>query len=960
MTFLQEYLQQQYVRATRCVPVIPFEEGDGLPLDQLYGAVLVEEDLASIRKTQRQDAPDDKRPLESMNDLFYTDETLLKRIIMKGEAGMGKTVFCLKLLEAWCKSSACSDDTDDELKQVLSVFDLVFYVPLRLVKDSTSVFDMVCQSVAGDNEQVSERVKRMLGNNLVRCLVVLDGLDEWRVPTNYAQGFPCTQGLMNTVLFCTMRPWKLTKLSLSLLKREDKVVEILGLKTSSVGDVVRNVLVNFYGVAESSTLFKDKLKQYLRKMELPILESLMKIPMMLTALCHVWYEDESAVGTQSGKIKFCDTASYFMTYFFLSLMENMIKRAEKKHSDVTLLLQDFRITRNRARTELKILEGFVHLKDCLSVLEPLSKLAFNDLISDETHLVFEKYQLERDIGRSNLELALKVGLISQTKIPGRFHWQNVSVNFLHKTIQEFMAALHIIHGDMEAFALFCANCKTVEKVMDLSYVIMFVCGLDPLVGCRLSEHIYNVANTDKDILAFRKTLDGGQIKVDQLYTMQCKWFQEMECNYAYTQNKEKGQTFHVSDIYLQYMRHDSEIVNTTLKLIRSHNDGIVCVFLDEIQGSILNILISLPQCKNLTSLHMSEIASQDTELLSDVLPHLPQLRYISYHSRTMSTSSPSEVEPPSFPGHVKCLYLRDTNLSGLALGEMGTLEKLVLDNALGSLTTCLESLPLCSHLSVLHIIGIRKDYRECLADALFQLESLEDIQYHVSNYHAESDTFVVSALQSLKQLKRIDLGYIKLLCNSNDSNGHSNTISFDETHLTSLLMHNIQGSLSTILSSLLDCTNLTSVSYTHNGKDPNRQNRRCLGEVLAFLLSLECIQYHGDGRRNDDIDSKVFDALRTLTKLRKIELWWIKQSNIIQFSHVNTSQLQQVIFFCVEMPDEAWANFVTYLLRIENSVNIEMAQTFMNTESVIRIRDSKRFVVTEADDDSLCFHTANL
>ena len=948
---LQEDLRQQYDKATRCVPVLPLEDDEGLPLHQLYGEVLLEEDLSVLKKTRSPNEQSGKRTLNHMKDLFYTDNKPLNRIIMKGEAGMGKTVFCLKMLESWCNSfrSDNSESAENELREVISIFHLVFYVPLRLLTEACSVVDMVCASVSGGNKEVSERVKRMLRSQDIRCLVVLDGLDEWRVPSScMTQGFPNTHDLVNTVLFCTSRPWELLKLPLSLFKGEDKVVEILGLQHSSIEDVVRNILVNFYGATGTFSLFKERIKDNPEKAELAVLKSLLRIPMVLTTSCHLFCEKDD--NRQPSVKENCSMfASYFMTCFFLSLIETMIKRAEKKHSDVALFLRDSRKMKTNTQAVPKILNGFGHIKDFNEVLKPLSQLAFNDIVSDEAHLVYEKYELERDIGRANLELALKVGLINQAKAPGRFYQQNISLNFYHKTIQEFLAALHVVLGDDHTFTSFCGNFTTIDKVMNLSYVILFIFGLDPSVGCRLSERIKNISDTDKDILVFRKTFDCGLDKVEKLYTLQCGWFQEMNHSLSYIQDTGYNLAFYVGDVYLQFMNHNSTLVKTTCDIMSSKKCSIVSVFLNEIQGSIHNIIQLLPECSHLTSLHVSQMDRRDTKMLGDILASMKKLQYITYRAKV----GYGVVNALRNIKHVKCIQLQDTNLDGLLLGKPKELETIVLDNTQGSLKRFIKCLVSCSHLTSLHIIGITVQDRKCLAKVLRKLKCLTSIQYHVSTGEIDEDTDVVKALQNLVHLKHIDLGCIRLTDN--------NTISFEKTKLQSLMMHDIQGSLTETLSCLPRCAYLKTLNYTHNGRDANRKNRKLFGKILTGLGNLEHLKYHGERVCDDSVDSIVINGLQQLTKLKSIDLWWIKQSdktcttNSLSCTHM--SQLEQLKMFGLEMPSDMWLNLVTSLLSVPNIVHVEIGETCIDGRTMNKIRSHPRVIVTEAINEFLCFHT---
>ena len=125
-------------------------------------------------------------------------------------------------------------------------------------------------------------------------------------------------------------------------------------------------------------------------------------------------------------------------------------------------------------------------------------------MSGETKLVFQKDELEREIGHPLVEIALKVGLISQTKAPGRFHQQNVSVNFYHKSVQEFLAAVHLTCTDTDDIRSYCTS---LDKVMNVANIIKFGIALDPSFCLNVSKHVMDIVNTDADIQQYRRTLD---------------------------------------------------------------------------------------------------------------------------------------------------------------------------------------------------------------------------------------------------------------------------------------------------------------------------------------------------------------------------------------------------------------------------------------------------------------------
>ena len=230
----QTELIEMYTDFTSSVDVLPFKDNAGLPIANIFVPLLIEEDLKAKVRMPNPDSPVGKE-LKSPREIFYAEDTPVKRIFMKGEAGFGKTLFCLKMLDTWCQVKQSGIATDDVLQQCLAVFDLVFYIPLRHIKGNLiSVKDMIGQTV-------SEQCLNLLVSG-VHCLVILDGLDE--SPVTFKE-LPSMHGIVSYVLFCTTRPWKLTQLQLTF-RPNDKIVQILGLPPSSEKKVIEYVLVDFY------------------------------------------------------------------------------------------------------------------------------------------------------------------------------------------------------------------------------------------------------------------------------------------------------------------------------------------------------------------------------------------------------------------------------------------------------------------------------------------------------------------------------------------------------------------------------------------------------------------------------------------------------------------------------------------------------------------------------------------
>ena len=683
----QEHLTELYEDATSCIPVL-LENDEGLLLSEIYAPLLIEEDLDAMKRTRRPDEPSGSKTLESVQGVFYVGDKLSTRIIIKGEAGSGKSVFCLKLVESYCQSKqlpkhehVCEKPielisrlllyrfprllrtktpcTTCEMQQSLSQFDLLYYVPLRdATEGKTSVVDLVCDAVCNDCPDEIERTKRLLSNKNVRCLIVLDGVDEWPNPPGFT-GLPTTRGLsMKCVLLWTMRPWKLVHLELKP-KHDDHIVTVSGLTPYGVAKVIEKILDRFYGL--NGETLKSTFLAYCKKVTDKTVEGIMRIPKMLLAACHLWHRedtrslnkslDTTGVGQGLGRLSLFRThylrppakQSFSFTHLYLELLDQMIQNAARKQSQQENLIQntqmslfsDKEINPSTHPDMPIILRKFPHLCHYIDMLLPFCELAFTDLMSADTKLVFNKGQLERQLGKSHVDLAHRLGLISQAKLRGKYPQPNVSVSFYHKSVQELLAAMYMTCGNRDVVTIFCGYCSSLEKVWETANITKFVVGLDPSLGCRICEHITNIVNSDQDITEYRQTLDDDHRgKVIQLYRTQCEWYRELTHNRTVTGDTSPPPSLHVTDIYLWLSDIDTE--RLTGELMYSNLGTIVSVWLEWVDHPLHGVIELLPQCPKLSALYINTSFMSNTENRAQmvaVTPSLTQLDTIRYHDR---------------------------------------------------------------------------------------------------------------------------------------------------------------------------------------------------------------------------------------------------------------------------------------------------------------------------------------
>ena len=979
----------------------------GVPLSEIYNPVLIEEDLKAVKTTRRRDEPSGSRTLKSVADMFYVQDKIktnkiAKRIIIHGEAGHGKTVFCLKVLDCWSKAKTQNrgkggekgggtvnkqtegaegsgnkhvdtqtnrvedkgfdkgvDFNADEknLQRCLSLFQLVFYVPLRHAKHGTSsIADLVCGSVPECDQSTEIKIKRILRDGNIKCLVILDGLDEYKVPdTCRVQGFPDSDGLVNCTLLCTMRPWRMVGLTLD--NARDKVVQILGLKEDSIKTVIRYVLVDFCQLDE------EDVKHFFAKVCHREQMSLIKIPLMLTALCLMWDEEGDVPSRE--------------IFVYLKITEMMIRKAEGKHVIVKRFLEEKRKKRTEEkrnkRTEekqktylgekrentildmlesLPLLSEFDYIVDFFEIIRLVGRLALEDLASKEPHLVFPRNKLEGDIGQSEVELALNTGILSQIKEPSLSHQQRVTVSFYHKTIQEFVAALVIASKDPEALSLFRTHCNSVDKVMELSNMIKFVFGLDPMVGCQLSNHVRNVINSDTDIIQQRKkqhfSIDGHD-KIKEIYSLQCAWFNEMKHNPSYTKNTDCT-TLHVCDVYLRFPKPDD--VSVASEMVSMNDNSIVSVDMACIRSPFSSLIQHLPACEHLTSLTLWSCEDeQSNDLLASVLPQLKHLQSVTYLLGRKGGYKPDGTAMVRAVERLPALKFLDIGAFTLADEVVLSphLEYVSLHNVQPA-QLILPSLCQCSQLNYIALHGIE------LTDTV-ELTCMERLEKLVLE-RLEYPHFILSSIHHCSQLTYLVLYWLAL------------TDDFTlPSQLQTLKLNGIE-SAHFILPSLPGCTHLTTLRV---GRLSSTEDCMLLARVLPQLVNLQYIKYLSPEITvdkedlslnktwqellvNNESDEKiaghaaVVGALQHLTQLRRIKLMFIglhDAGTLLLTPHM--TQLEKVELEYIVMSPRRWQEFIVSLLKVQHVVRVTLCPkaTNIDSDTLKKLHDPKQFVVSE-------------
>ena len=292
---------------------------------------------------------------------------------------------------------------------------------------------------------------------------------------------------------------------------------------------------------------------------------------------------------------------------------------------------------------------------------PFCKLAYKDLVENQDSLVFQKIELEREIGEKEVEIALKVGIISERKAFSTVCNQYVKVHFIHKSIQELLAAIYILQGEGRIFKSFLIECNSFFKIMAFSGVITSICGLDVKSGKTVLEHIMKLAETDDHVRSYRKMphdyvdyvkhgfkildpsqnafADSHQLymnieypfqKVSFLFQMQCIWHKELEYKNMDSDTKQE-RIFYVKHIYLD-KNSDDNAVEMAREIMMQSWRKVISVKLDGEMVVDERMIKALTNCVYTTFLQISCIPDSSAHsMFFEALNRLKRLQYVRFY-----------------------------------------------------------------------------------------------------------------------------------------------------------------------------------------------------------------------------------------------------------------------------------------------------------------------------------------
>ncbi|XP_020610668.1 uncharacterized protein LOC110049226 [Orbicella faveolata] len=477
----QSKLAEHYKR-TATVPTSVWTKKSPVDIHQIYTRL-------SWVKEEQNPSGSSQSKLAHYTDVFTANKNgvLPKRILVQGQTGIGKSTFVKKLAVDWAelddkitgdtkndaltrfedgrdehvsedkeatfqdnkdpsRSRGKHEDMSETQRESLKKFELVLVINLKEVSKCSSLREIVrsCSIFPEEETALVDDLLSYITKNQEKVLLVFDGYDEYRCGSN-SEIYEIFRGkkLRNCCVLITTRISKAD----DLREFKDVHAEITGFSKEDRVDFMIKVLG---GKAEA-----EELRLHLSRKKLTDLTS---VPLLLLFFCTLW---------KKGKLK---SFPENKTKLYLGIVQYVLDYNQGKDSPARF--------------------GKVH--DFKEVLAEIGKVALECLLKDDH--VFEYDQLSDAI---RCDESLIIGLLQVTE-----HAENLRpagmVSFIHKSIQEFLAALFIAYkcvsegnlGGIEQHARTLEDCKAFENVFQ------FVCGLSDEGAVKILEHLKSVRISD--------------------------------------------------------------------------------------------------------------------------------------------------------------------------------------------------------------------------------------------------------------------------------------------------------------------------------------------------------------------------------------------------------------------------------------------------------------------------------
>ncbi|XP_038062560.1 uncharacterized protein LOC119733052 [Patiria miniata] len=391
--------------------------------------------------------------LKSVDDLFNQEIVKEINILLSGGAGTGKSTLLVKIANSCIALGS---------KPLHGRFDLVLWIKLRQMQQSSCVLDYIFDQILACNTKLTKHiVKGFIDDHESRTALLFDGFDE--IPSHVLEsekGVYRVQDILHkrvltkSFVLVTTRPHR----KQYILRGHPNYahVQTFGFTPHDRDQYIRLNLPDDADMGEA-LISHLKVNANLREMAV--------VPIISQMLCLVWKNQKSLPDR--------------ITELYEEFAVALFKRRNKDMSDKQVM------------------------SDMMSIIDSLGPVALQGLLDSKgERLLFKESEFQSDFDEGRA-----VGFVQGEKFqcgPG----EEVLFSFPHKSIQEYFAACHLVKLLDDDENNFCHQLKQIGEgnVLAMEYLLRFCCGRSRQAAGLILDHIREMQGDERELQGLARLL----------------------------------------------------------------------------------------------------------------------------------------------------------------------------------------------------------------------------------------------------------------------------------------------------------------------------------------------------------------------------------------------------------------------------------------------------------------------